>query len=289
MDQELLLFRKYLQSSQWINPIRLFIGKAYCAQLYDHSFHHIETNRRFYHEYCKLIEELLISFSCNYNVDATKVSQFVDISIEQSQPTARHLIATRSNILFVQFMKSCDVHLKWQSTEVVQLQLNRKKPSDIPTKVKDQMYTDRKMMFEKGEGQLEKQQYVAQNMNLSIKINRRDPRSKHTGSCDQLRQALEASPGVTMAMAYGFVPSHHTTEYIMNKWYKEQRLTQAREHGRHSFEDPIEVATSKSTPLTPSGTLLAQDDRSCSENHSQSQDGGSATIQQYLTQLVREQ
>jgi len=33
MDQELLVFRKYLQSSQWINPIRLFIGKAYCGKL----------------------------------------------------------------------------------------------------------------------------------------------------------------------------------------------------------------------------------------------------------------
>ena len=48
-------------------------------------------------------------------------------------------------------------------------------------------------------------------------------------SCDQLRQALEASPGITMAMAYGFVPSYHTTEHIMNKWYKEQRLAQVSE------------------------------------------------------------
>lgn len=32
MDQELLLFRRFLVSPQWINPIRLFIGKAYCGE-----------------------------------------------------------------------------------------------------------------------------------------------------------------------------------------------------------------------------------------------------------------
>jgi len=37
------------------------------------------------------IEDLLISFSCNYNVDATRVSEFVDISIEQAQVASFHV------------------------------------------------------------------------------------------------------------------------------------------------------------------------------------------------------
>jgi len=96
----------------------------------------------------------------------------------------------------------------------------------------------------------ETQQYAAQNLKSSIKINKRDhdPRSKHTRSCDQLRQALEASPGVTMAMAYGFVPSYRTTEHIMNNWYKEQRLAQATEHDKQ----PSKVFTI----ITHTNTLL---------------------------------
>jgi len=84
----------------------------------------------------------------------------------------------------------------------------------------------------------ERQQYATQDLKSSIKTNKydHDPRSKHIRSCDQLRQALEASPGITMAMAYGFVPSHHTTEHLMNNWYKEQRLAQATEHDKQPSE-----------------------------------------------------
>lgn len=69
--------------------------------------------------------------------------------------------------------------------------------------------------------QQDRQYFAIQKLKPPVKINMR--------SCDQLRQALEASPGITMAIAYGFVPSYHTTEHIMNKWYKEQRLAQVSE------------------------------------------------------------